>query len=216
MKLHFYVRFHTEVGQSLNIIGNIEELGNDNPSKAFPMTFLNNDFWQATVEIDDAKLHKIHYKYVLVFNDGFKVVEWGDDKEIDFKSSRVEEIQLVDSWNYAGEYENAFFTAPFQQILLKENETKFKAKLPKTFTHIFKVKAPLLNKYEVVCLCGNSPALGDWDTNAGVLLVKEGNWNIAKVNIPKESFPLYYKYGVYNTKEKYFVRFENGDKRFLF
>jgi 4-alpha-glucanotransferase len=216
MKLHFYVRFHTEVGQSLNIVGNTEELGNDNPAKAFPMTFLNNDFWQATVEIDDAKLHKIHYKYLLLFNDGFKVEEWGDDKEIDFKSSGVEEIQLVDNWNYAGEYENAFFTAPFQQILLKENETKFKAKLAKTFTHIFKVKAPLLNKNEVVCLCGNSPALGDWDTNAGVLLVKERNWNIAKVNIPKESFPLYYKYGVYNTKEKYFVRFENGNNRFLF
>ncbi|MEP6746578.1 MAG: 4-alpha-glucanotransferase [Bacteroidota bacterium] len=216
MKFHFYVRFHTEFGQSLNISGNIEELGSDNPAKAFPMTWLNNDFWQATVEVDISKLAKIHYKYVLFFEDGFKVAEWGNDKEIEVVRSGVDEIQLVDIWNYAGEYENAFFTAPFQQTLLKENETKFKSKHTKIFTHIFKVKAPLLQKNEVVCLCGGSPALGDWNVNAGVLLGKDGNWCSAKINIPKESFPLLYKYGVYNIKEKSFVRFEAGENRFLF
>jgi 4-alpha-glucanotransferase len=216
MKLHFYVRFHTEVGQSLNILGNIEELGSGNPANAIPMTWLNNDFWQASVEVDGSKIASIHYKYVLFYDDGFKVVEWGNDKEIDVIQSGVEEIQLVDSWNYAGEFENVFFTAPFQQILLKENETKFRSKTHKTFTHIFKVKAPLLQKNEVVCLCGSSPALGDWDVNAGVLLGRQDNWFSAKVTIPKESFPLLYKYGVYNIKEKSFVRFEGGENRFLF
>ena len=216
MKLHFYVRFHTEVGQSLNISGNIEELGNGNPAKALPMTWLNNDFWQATLETDISKLAKIHYKYILSYEGGFSVVEWGDDKEIDITKTGVEEIELVDSWNYAGEYENAFFTAPFQQTLLKENETRFKSKSHKTFTHIFKVKAPLLQKNELVCLCGGSPSLGDWDVDAAVLLGREGGWYSAKVNIPKESFPLLYKYGVYNIKEKAFVRFEAGENRFLF
>src|ERR1700730_6724784 len=104
MKLHFYVRFHTEVGQSLNLSGNIEELGNDNPEKALPMTWLNNDFWQVTINADISKLVKIHYKYILTYNHGFKVVEWGNDKEIDITKSGVDEIQLVDNWNYAGEY----------------------------------------------------------------------------------------------------------------
>lgn len=216
MKLHFYVRFHTEVGQSLNISGNIDELGDNNLAGAFRMSWLNNDFWQATVEADISKVAKIQYKYVLSYDDGYKVIEWGNDKEIDITKTGIEEIQLIDSWNYAGEYENAFFTAPFQQTLLKENETKFKPKSHKTFTHIFKVKAPLLRKNEVVCLCGSNPALGDWDTDKAVLLGRDGNWFSAKVNIPRETLPLFYKYGVYNIKEKKLLRYEDGENRFLF
>ncbi len=216
MKLHFYVRFHTELGQTLSITGNIAALGNNNLSQAVPMTWLNNDFWQVSVEADLTEPVSISYKYVLTYADGFKVVEWGNDKEIDTSKKNVAEIQLVDRWNYAGEFENAFFTAPFQQTLLKENETRIKAAAPKLFTHIFKVKAPLLQKNEVICLCGSSAALGDWDTAAGILLAKEGDWSTARVNIPKESFPLYYKYGVYNIKDKVFVRFEQGENRFLF
>ncbi|MEP6725125.1 MAG: 4-alpha-glucanotransferase [Bacteroidota bacterium] len=216
MKLHFYVRFHTKTGESLSVSGNIAELGNDDLSKTLPMTWLNNDFWQVTAEVDISKIARIHYKYILTYADGFKVVEWGNDKEIDISKSGIEEIQLVDRWNYSGDYENAFFTAPFQEILLKEDETKFTPKSPKLFTHIFKVKAPLLQKNEVICLCGSSPALGDWNIESAILLGKDGNWCSAKINIPKESFPLLYKYGVYNIREKYFVRFEDGENRFLF
>jgi len=59
---------------------------------------------------------------------------------------------------------------------LKENETKLKPKPPKSFTHIFKVKAPLLQKNEVVCICGAGHALGDWNVEQRVLLSKDGNW----------------------------------------
>ena len=216
MKLHFYVRFHTKAGESLSVSGNIAVLGSNDLSKALPMTWLNNDFWQVTTEADLSHTARIHYKYILTYADGFKVVEWGNDKEIDTTKTGIEEIQLVDRWNSAGDFENAFFTAPFQQTLLLENETKLKPKSPKIFTHIFKVKAPLLKKNEVICLCGSSPALGDWNADEAILLTKDGHWCSAKINIPRESFPLLYKYGVYNVKEKSFVRFEGGENRFLF
>ncbi len=216
MKLHFYVRFHTSTGQKLSITGNIRELGNESLSGALPMNFLNNDFWYATIEVDNSKSSKLCYKYVLTYADGFEVIEWGDDKEIDLGKSGIEEIQLVDSWNHAGEYENAFFSVAFDKILLKNNETRTKIKSPKTFTHIFKVKAPLLKKNEIVCLGGSDFALGDWDTASTVGMCKEGHWWIVKINMPRESFPLQYKYGVYNLKTKSFVRFEDGENRFLF
>jgi len=216
MKLHFYVRFHTKTGESLSVSGNIDALGNGDISKALPMTWLNNDFWQVTTEASFSAETPVHYKYVLTYADGFKVIEWDNDKKIDYSKSGAEEIQLVDRWNYAGDFENAFFTDPFQQTLLKENETKLKPKSPKVFTHIFRVKAPLLQKNEVVCLCGSGHALGDWNTSECKLLGRDGNWWTAKIAIPRESFPLLYKYGVYNTKEKSFVRFEGGENRFLF
>ncbi|HTL09141.1 MAG TPA: carbohydrate-binding module family 20 domain-containing protein, partial [Chitinophagaceae bacterium] len=216
MKLHFYVRFHTKTGQSLHVSGNLPALGNDNIAEAPMMSWLNNDFWQLTVEVENSLLTSLRYKYILSYADGFKVVEWSNDKEISTSGAGVDEIQLVDRWNYAGDFENAFYTDPFQQSLLKENETRFKAKTPKVFNHIFKVKAPLLKKNEVVCLCGGGHALGDWNPDQALLMAREGNWSVVRVNIPKESFPLFYKYGVYNIKEKKFVRYEDGENRFLF
>ncbi|MFT3934929.1 MAG: 4-alpha-glucanotransferase [Chitinophagaceae bacterium] len=216
MKLHFYVRFYTKTGESLSVSGNIPELGSGDTAQALPMTWLNNDFWQITIDADIAPKQVIQYKYVLSYADGFKVVEWGNDRQIDIPLAKVDELQMVDRWNFAGEYENAFFTAPFQETLLKTNETKYKPKAPKIYTHIFKVKAPLLKKNEVLCLCGTSLVLGDWNTETPVLMGKEGNWYSVKIDVPKESFPLYYKYGVYNTKEKAFLYFEGGENRFLF
>ncbi len=214
MKLHFFLRFYTSPGQSLHISGNIPALGNGDPEKALPMAWLNHDFWQATAEVDFPAGGTIQYKYLLHFQDGYRVEEWGNDKEI--PASQAASLEVIDSWNYAGEYENVFFTAPFQKTLLKERETKLKLKVPKNFTHTFKVKAPLLQKHEVACISGGIPALGEWNAEESVLMSKQGSWFSASVHIPREMLPLHYKYGVYNTKEKKLVRFEAGENRYLF
>jgi len=46
MKVQFYLRFQTEFGDSLLISGNTDELGNDDLSKALPMTYFNEEFWE--------------------------------------------------------------------------------------------------------------------------------------------------------------------------
>src|SRR5438552_3722658 len=123
MKLHFYVRFHTNFGQTLSVLGNIPVLGQDKPADAILMQYFNNDYWQLSIDIDPAEAARIHYKYVLTYADGFQVIEWGDDREVDISKTGIDEIQLVDTWNYSGEYENVFFTAPFHETLLKPNHT---------------------------------------------------------------------------------------------
>jgi len=216
MKLHFYVRFHTHFGQALGILGNIPQLGSNQPANALLMQYFNDDYWHITLDIDPAQAFRsIYYKYLLTYDDGFQVLEWGDDRQLDL-SSVHEEMQLVDTWNFSGEYENVFFTTPFRDTLLKAEETNIRIKSPRVFTHIFRVKAPLLKKNEIVCLSGAGLTLGDWNTASTVLLSKDGNWWTAKLNLPREETPLHYKYGVYNTKEKAFVRYESGDNRLLF
>ena len=214
MKIHFYVRFYTRAGQSLAVTGNIPALGNDTTEHAFPLTWLNNDFWHGTLELRDKK-SKIRYKYILRYEDGFTVTEWGNDRLIDL-SLPFDEIQVVDTWNHAGEYENAFYTDPFQKVLLRANETRIKAKPVKGYSHIFKVKAPLTKKNEVVCLLGSSRELGEWDTTQPLLLHRENGWWSIKLKLPKESTPLQYKYGIYNIRTKKFVQYENEGNRILY
>src|SRR5258708_4265158 len=216
MKIHFYVRFHTRQGQLLSVSGNIPALGNDMLEHAHQLSWLNNDYWQGTIEVDFKKTTHIRYNYVLQNEDGFKVVDWGNDRTIHLGNvNSIEEIQVVDAWNHAGEFENVFYSDPFQQTLLKEQETRLKPRPVKKFSHIFKVKAPLLGKNEVVCLLGNNE-LGEWNTENPIILNRENGWWSVKLNLPRESLPLAYKYGVYHVKEKKFLGYESSDNRVLY
>jgi 4-alpha-glucanotransferase len=217
MKLQFYLRFYTEFGQSLWITGNIDELGNNNPSGALPMEYLDNEFWTANIEINKKGLSKngIKYKYFLKTKEGELISEWGHDRIIEQFRKELNEIKVVDTWNHAGEYENSFFTAPYTKVLLKQSSAKNKTKSSKDFTHIFKVKAPLLKKHEVACILGSNAALHNWNQSDPVLLSKDGDWWSVKINMSGNELPAAYKYGVFNTKESSFVIYEKGDNRLV-
>ncbi len=217
MKIHFYLKFQTKFGQHLFISGNIAELGNNDAATAIAMTYLNDEFWHATIEIKKKELKAdIEYKYILKNDeDGGLVQEWGNDKIIAIPHKDTTEIQLTDTWNHAGEYENAFFTAAFKNVLLETSGTKAKITRDKNFTHVFKVKAPLLKKNEVVCMTGSGIRLGEWTETNPVMLGREGDWWVAKIDLSTEEFPVAYKYAIINTKDKKFAAYENGDNRLV-
>lgn len=221
MKLNFYLRFHTEMGQSLWIVGDLDELGNNIPSKAFPMDYLNDEFWYCSIEIKlkDISKEGASYKYILKNKEGELLYEWGNDRSISIFNKEQQELQLVDVWNHAGEYENVFFSTAFNKVLLSSFQTKVKESNDKNFTHIFRVKAPLLKKNEVICITGSGHKFEDWSIENPVLLGKDynrnGDWWSVKLNLHEAGFPLAYKYGVYNTKEKSFVQYEDGNNRLL-
>lgn len=214
MKIQFYLRFHTKFGQQLSIGGNHPALGSEN-GEPLLMTYLNNDYWTASLEIPYKSNLQLTYYYTLRQLDGSSMAEWGKDRIIIFKQIPDRNLRLIDTWNYAGEFENAFYTAPFQKTLLPEHKVK-KTKNSKEPSHIFKVKAPLLQKQEIVCLSGSGTVLGDWDTDRCILLHEEDSWWTVPLHIPKEELPLHYKYGIYDTTEKKFRKFEGGENRYLF
>lgn len=217
MNLQFFLRFHTEFGQSLWISGNSEELGMDDPGKSVAMTYLNDEFWYVAITIPKKNWSKngIIYKYYLKNKEGEMTGEWGHDRVITAHNKTTEEINLIDTWNHAGEYENAFFTAPFKNVLLRHNHSTSKSKTSKHYTHIFKVKAPLLNKHEVIGLSGSGDIFGNWSEDNIILLSKEDDWWSVNIDMSGSSFPVAYKYVVFNIKENKFVNYETGDNRLL-
>ncbi len=217
MTLHFYLQFSTRFGQTLFVSGNIDALGNDDLEKAFPLKYLNDQLWQGSIAVADIE-EPLRYKYLLRQEDGDEVVEFSDDRQIDISTVTVPDIVTIDTWNYPGNIENAFYTQPFQNVLLKTGAAatvKPAKKTNKSFTHQFKVKAPLLKADEVLCIAGSATALNEWKTEKPLLLAKENNWWTIQLNLSKETFPVTYKYGVYNTKTKAFKKFESGDNRIV-
>ncbi len=218
MILHFYLRYSTRYGQSLFVTGNTTVLGNDDLSKPYALTYLNDQLWHGSVEIEHKDLlEPVCYRYVLLDENNEQHTEFGNDRIIDLSELKASRLVLSDSWNYAGEFENAFLTAAFTDVLLKtatENEPVIKKK-PKAVTHEFRIKAPLLAENEFICISGSAKALHDWDKENVLLLTKNENWWSIKINLSNASFPVAYKYGVFNKREKKFSRFEEGNNRVL-
>ncbi|HEV2353091.1 MAG TPA: 4-alpha-glucanotransferase, partial [Puia sp.] len=214
MKIDFYLRYYTQPGQSICLSGNWTILGEDDPEKSFPLEYVNSDFWHASLELEAFPVEPLVYHYVLKGPDGILTEEGGNDRVLEAPRRGTGEIQLIDTWNYAGEFENVFFTSPFREVLLHHKSGK-KTRPKSGYSHVFRVKAPLLGSGESVCLLGSGGAFHDWNTEDPIVLSREGNWWSAYLTIPPESFPMEYKYGVWNKKEKQFVRYEAGPNRNL-
>jgi len=217
MVLHFYLRYSTKFGQAILVSGNTETLGNNDFEKAFLLEYLNDQFWHGYVEIDEKhKANTIQYKYILREANTDDIAEFGDDRIIDITKFKTQRIVLTDVWNHPGTVENVFYSSPFKNVLLNiPAAEKSNEKSTKKFTHEFRVKAPLLGTHEILCIGGSAAVLHNWAKDKTVPMHKDGNWFTGRLNLPGEAFPFTYKYGIYNKKDKQFVRFEEGNNRLL-
>lgn len=217
MVLHFYLRYSTKYGQAILVSGNTETLGNNDFKKAFLLEYLNDQFWHGYVEIDEKFIgESIQYKYILREENADDVAEFGNDRIIDTSKYKAQRLVLTDVWNHPGTIENVFYSSPFKNVLLKYPATvKSKDKILKNFTHEFRVKAPLLSQHETLCIGGSAAVLNNWAEDKVAPMKKEGDWFTVKLQLPTEAFPFTYKYGIFNKKDKKFIRYEEGNNRLL-
>jgi len=219
-KVHitFQLKFHTKFGQTLHITGNHAAFGNNDVAMALPMQYLNEELWTAAVEIDTATIpaEGAVYNYFVRYEDGSTSFDWGGDKLLT-AATQTPELFIADAWNFAGYYENAFYTEPFKQVLLAGNYTPVNTAPVKNATHTFRVKAPLLAKGQTLCLLGSGDELGHWQAdNAQVLNRQKGeDFYSVKVNLSDAVLPIMYKYAVYDVEQGKVLNIEGGHDRML-
>jgi 4-alpha-glucanotransferase len=211
MKIDFYLRFRTYMGQSISITGNLGILGHNESGRALPMNFLSEDYCHISIELDELFKDSIRYRYLFKNEHGDIFIDAEKHRTIQVNGK---DIVVIDSWNSAGDYANVFGTAPFKNVFFKQDKQP-KLKTEQFYTHIFKVKAPLLKEHENICLLGHATELHNWQTENPLLLQKDGEWWMVKVNLSGAQFPLAYKYGIYDFKKRAFVSYEEGGNRVL-
>lgn len=214
MTVHFYLRYPSRFGETLFIAGNTDALGNYNALEAFPLTYLNDQFWQGTIEFPGNKQGELNYSYILREDGSGDILDADRDRTIEMNSLKTKELTIIDTWNDEGNIKNVFYTKPFQHLLLPQASVPLKLKKSKTYSHVFKVKTPLLSVDEWPCITGSGIIFKNWDVKKLLPLQPGGNWFTIKINFSKEEFPVKYKYGIYNKKSKTF-EFENGSDRVL-
>ena len=215
MKIHFKIPYYTYWGQRLMVSGNIPELGNEDLSKALKLNFQGPEDWTAEIDIASTAPVLLTYKYILYSeqNDQY-TEEWGEDRQLTLDPTQVDHFFCIDVWNSPGSIENVFLTAPFEQVLLHHDHFTAKRLNTSKFTHLFKVKMPMLKKNEVVCLIGDCAGLGNWSTLKPVIMSQtEGNWWTTDVDLSKTKVDVHYKYGVYDREINLFRYFESGPDR---
>jgi 4-alpha-glucanotransferase len=218
MNLTFRLRYATQTGQSLWLTGSHAMFGGGDVARALPLRFLNADFWEISIPLEaGTKAGSLNYAYLLRRADGSEITDWGRDRHLRPADFNCEELLVIDAWNYAGYFENAFYTEPFKKVLLAGNFTKVKTVAPADPTHTFRVKAPLLTQGQTVCLLGEGAVLGNWNTAAPIQLgrAKGENYFSVQLDLRGQPFPFAYKYGVYDVARKAFVRYEAGANRIL-
>ena len=212
MKIDFYLRFRTKFGQKLAISGNFTAAGEE---EVLPLQFLNEEFWHTSIDIDTKAVPALHYRYIFTTEEAEVITEAERHRNILLQKLPYKGVVVMDTWNDGSFFENAFYTAPFKEVLLPKVKAVKSKKVPR-YTHIFKVKAPLLQQNEEVCLLGSTPELGAWNLQAPIRLDRVGDWWMAQLNLADSpDAAVAYKYGIYNTKEEQFVTFESGDNRIL-
>ena len=193
--------------------------GGGDPARAIPMHYLNEESWEAALILPQgtAPDEEIQYIYFVRNPDGSAEADWAGGRCINFAKLAHAENVVVDAWNPPGQFENALYTEPFNSVLLKPRHGTYSADQPAVATHTFRIKAPLLEKNQTICLLGDGPALRQWDTANPILLNRSSDSDYLSVRLDLSRFqgPLNYKYGVVDFEAKQFVRYEEGENRYF-
>ncbi len=212
MLIHFYIKFTSKYGESLRIIFYGSRPGEEELS--FPLSYLDDEYWDVSVQA--AALPNYD---TLIYSVEF-LPELGDASEIitkrvvDLKKVKHEILDIIDGPEEMELYTPVFSTAPFKNIITNQKE-KAKKHSDKDANVIFKVRVAPLPERKVICITGSSKKLKNWDDKKPLQLAyKDGVWSI-RLNLLKESFPLQYKFGIYDTEEKIIIHFEEGENRVL-
>lgn len=214
MKITFRIRFSTRHGQCLLISGTHPQLGHGEIEKAPALTYRDRLHWELTLNDVAATDLPIVYSYILREEDGSLVQDCSSDRSIDRQDFRAEHLVLLDAWNSASYVENAFYTEPFQRVLLRSNHIDFNIPEPAKHTHRFKIKAPLLDSTQTLGLVG---AFNDWNRDRPMLLSRSTESTSLRTvaDLPNCLVPIEYKYAVYEVATGRFLHFEAGANRTL-
>ncbi len=217
MILAFKLHYETRWGQRLAVVGNAPVLGEDDPMHALLLDYQGGGYWGREIEVKDWPA-TLHYKYVLLEEEGFRIPEWGDPRRFELKASSGKSFVLLkDSWRARQHPEQALYTSAFQDVILQKVKTRQQkagraGKHPKIH---FSIEAPQVSAEYRLALLGNTEELGSWDPDNAILLGSEGDARWQGSIVLRSGLGIEYKYGLADAKTGKLVHLETGDHRFF-
>lgn len=215
MIVSFNIEYRTSWGEEVRLTGSTPELGNENPDKAIPLQTIDGIHWVAEKEIQMPADGVIRYSYLICRNGKVLRHEWDSfPRSLYLEGDTKKTYHVNDSWKNIPE-QQYFYSAAFTESLLAHRN---KAGIPKSYKKglMIKAYAPRIDNDHCLAICGNQKTLGDWDADKALPMsdINFPEW-IAELDASKLTFPLEYKFVLYNKKEKRAEAWENNPNRYM-
>ncbi len=216
MRLNLSIHYQTVPGEMICVTGSLKSLGKWDTAKAIQLTYHVGGTWTSDIEIPN-NCKSIEYKYALINDLGDVKWEWGDERKILLSGIKKPVIYLKDSWRSPTNEEKVMYSSAFSEVIMKPNHTAEGATSKAKKVLQFRIPVPRIGKDYQLCVLGNQKRLGNWAKTQPLLLSCNNEFPVwsGSVNIGDLSFPLAYKYGIYDNKKKEVVTLEEGADRVI-
>ena len=214
MKISFKIDYQTAWGETLFISGSTPQFGLWDPKKAIP---LKNQFpgeWQTMLETET---DIFEYKYLIQTEQGNFIWEWGPKRKFSGGKENLEELRLRDFWRSGSDPDNALYSSAFQEVFLKRTSastSRSKKAIKKTLR--LQLHTPVIDPNYKFAILGADDELGAWKEADAVVMDDSQSplWQV-ELDVSKLSFPLHYKYVIYDTTNKRVIEWELGGNRMM-
>ena len=216
MFISFNIEYRTNWGEEVRILGDIPELGNLQKENALKLNTVDGIHWTADISFTPSIENKeIQYSYFIYQNGEMVRHEWNSyERCLYLSSDNKKSYTIYDSWKNLPE-QSYFYSAAFTESLLAHQHRDV---APKSYKKsiLFKAYAPTIDSDHCLAICGNQNALGNWDPNKALLMsdINFPEWQV-ELDFTKITFPLEYKFVLYNKKEQCMVAWENNSNRYM-
>lgn len=210
MKLSFNIDYRTNWGESVYITGNIPELGDSDIAKAVKLELDGSESWSISLDVDD-KTPDFAYRYIVKHDNGYVKEEWGKPHQF-FRARSAKTYEIYDRWQDMP-MDKPYYSSAFTDCVLYRPE-RDKQLVPKSGIVNIRVSAPMVRPDEVVAICGDNDALGDWDPTKAVVM-NDTYYPEWSVNIETKALqiPFEYKFLILKRDTLQLVAWEGGENR---
>ena len=210
MKLTFNIDYRTNWGEAVYITAPLAETGAGDYDKAVKMRLIGDGTWQAVVELPDNTPDFV-YRYFVRHENGYVKNEWGHGHRFHRgRSSKAYEI--YDRWQDQP-WDKPFYSTVFTECVNGRKERDEQLSVKNGILNL-SVAAPMVAPDQVLAICGECEALGEWDPSKAVRM-NDANFPEWSVNLEFKNLPeiFDYKFLILDKASGEVVAWEGCDNR---
>lgn len=212
-RLTFNVNYRTVWGETLCVCGGLDALGAGDPAKAMPMTLIDGERWELSLDIDPSA-PGFDYTYIVRRDDGSHRSEWGQPHRYIPAEGNPSVCVISDAWQ--DRPEDAPFLSQALTDCVNRRTDRSGAAMPAAGRILLEVTAPEVAPDQVLGICGEGDALGNWDPGQAVLL-SDSAYPVWSVTLPLDALKpgTQYKFVVLDKSTRAVRSWETGTNRSL-
>ena len=210
MKVTFNIDYRTNWGESVYITGNLPVFGGNDLAKAHVMHFDGNGKWVLNLELDSMP-ECIEYAYIIKHENGSIRHEWGPKHLLKFTPG-VNRCEVFDRWQDQP-WDKPLYSSAIVDCINNRGKRALPVD-PVSGMLTIRVAAPMIRQGEVLAICGDLKALGEWNPEHA-LRMSDANfpeWS-ANISLRDAQVPFDYKFLIINSVTGDVVAWEGRDNR---